>query len=78
MSSPAHKPLPETVTADRILTAGQAAELLGISVATFRRLHDAGRVPAAIRISDRRIGWRLGDLLAHLQTKHAIAAGMGE
>lgn len=78
MSSPVYKPLPETVTADRIVSADQGAELYGISVATYRRLHRAGRIPAAIRISDRRLGWRLGDLLAHLKNKKSTAAGAGE
>ncbi len=40
------------------------AELLGVSVATIRRMHRRGALPPAIRMSERRIGWRAKDALA--------------
>jgi predicted DNA-binding transcriptional regulator AlpA len=61
--------LPEHLETERVLSAYQAAELMGISIATFRRLHWAGKTPPAIRLSDRRLGWRVRDLLSHLATR---------
>lgn len=61
--------LPQHLEAERVLNAHQAAELMGVSIATFRRLHWAGRIPAAVRLSDRRLGWRVRDLLSHLATR---------
>lgn len=58
--------LPDSIAGERILRAQQAAELLGISVATLRRLHWAGRLPPVVRLSERRIGWRVRDLIDHL------------
>lgn len=60
--------LPAGLDASRILNAHQAAELLGVSVATFRRLHWANKLPPAIQISTRRLGWRVSDLLAYVET----------
>ena len=40
------------------------ATLLGVSVATIRRLYRRGALPGAIRIGERRIGWRAKDALA--------------
>ena len=58
--------LPDELRRERILSARQGAELLGVSLATFRRLHWAGKLPTAIQLSERRIGWRVRDLLDHL------------
>jgi predicted DNA-binding transcriptional regulator AlpA len=63
--------LPPGLDALRILSARQASELLGISLATLRRLYWAGKLPAAIRISERRLGWRVADLLAYAQSRIA-------
>jgi len=59
---------------NRILSARQAAELFGVSIATFRRQHWAGKLPTAIQLSDRRLGWRVKDLLAHLAKRGEVAA----
>jgi predicted DNA-binding transcriptional regulator AlpA len=58
--------LPADLTAERILSTAQAAQLRGVSVATFRRLVRAGKLPPPLQLSERRIGWRVRDLLAHL------------
>ncbi len=59
--------LPLVLEQERILSAEQAAELFGVSVSTFRRLHRAGKLPPAVQISERRLGWRVRDLIAHLE-----------
>ena len=68
-----NRSLPEALASERVLSALQAAELCGVSIATFRRQHWAGRLPPAIRLSERRLGWRAKDLLAHIEA-HATAA----
>ena len=60
------KALPEVLEHQRILSARQASEMLGISIATYRRLQWAGKLPVAVQVSERRIGWRVADLVAHL------------
>ena len=63
--------LPENLNPERVLDARQGAALFGVSLATFRRLHRAGQLPSAIRLSERRIGWRTRDLLAALARRAA-------
>ena len=48
----------------RVLTSKQAIELLGISEQTFARLEARGEGPPKIRLSPRRIGYRVCDLKA--------------
>lgn len=41
--------------------------MCGLSVSTFRRLRDKRAIPAPIRLSERRLGWRIGDLQDWMQ-----------
>lgn len=66
--------LPETLDAERVLSARQGAELLSISLATYRRLHRAGKLPPAIQLSERRLGWRVRDLIEHISKVGEVAA----
>ncbi len=59
--------LPRVLEQERVLSAEQAAELFGVSVSTFRRLYRAGKLPPAVQVSERRLGWRVRDLIAHLE-----------
>jgi len=63
--------LPEQLERERILSAGQAAALMSISLATFRRQHWRGQLPAAIKVGERRLGWRARDLLALIESRAA-------
>jgi predicted DNA-binding transcriptional regulator AlpA len=56
--------LPTDLWTERILSMAQAAQLLGVSIATFRRLVRAGKLPPPIQLSERRVGWRVRGLLA--------------
>jgi predicted DNA-binding transcriptional regulator AlpA len=59
--------MPETAifpADERIINERQAAQACGISVATLRRAVAAGRGPLVIRLSTRRIAYRIRDLLA--------------
>ena len=64
--------LPSAFNLERVLNVQQSAGLFGISVATFRRLHFRGQLPRAIKLSERRIGWRAGDLISHLKNSNTI------
>jgi prophage regulatory protein len=66
--------LPDGLGLERVLSVQQAAELFGVSVATFRRQHWAGKTPPPIRLSERRIGWRVRDLLEHLEKRSEVMA----
>jgi predicted DNA-binding transcriptional regulator AlpA len=54
---------------DTILSNLQAAEMIGCHRATLEKLHRRGEGPPRIRISDRRFGYRLGDLRQWLQSR---------
>jgi predicted DNA-binding transcriptional regulator AlpA len=50
----------------RVLRAREAAEFCAISLSHLRRLHARGKLPAPVRLGERRLGWRLGDLIVWL------------
>jgi predicted DNA-binding transcriptional regulator AlpA len=52
---------------DRVVSEKQAAEILGYSPDTLRREFRAGRGPPRVRLSGRRIGYRLSMLYAYLE-----------
>jgi predicted DNA-binding transcriptional regulator AlpA len=47
---------------DRVIAEHAAAAMIGISLPTLRRRVRAGDGPPVIRLSERRIGYRLRDL----------------
>ena len=61
--------LPDSLTPERILSAEQAARFIGLSRPTLNRMKRAGKLPPAIQISERRIGWRVRDLIEHLKAQ---------
>jgi predicted DNA-binding transcriptional regulator AlpA len=54
---------------DRVVTEERAAEILGYSKDTLRREFRAGRAPARVRLSDRRIGYRLSAIYVWLEAR---------
>ncbi len=66
------KLLPQSLEPERVIDARLGAALLGLSIATFRRLDRNGKLPGGIQLSERRRGWRVRDLL------HWIAEQAGE
>jgi predicted DNA-binding transcriptional regulator AlpA len=52
---------------DRVMSEKQAAEILGLNYFTLRRLFAAGRAPPRVRLSGRRIGYRLSAIYAFLE-----------
>jgi predicted DNA-binding transcriptional regulator AlpA len=51
---------------ERVINDKEAAQACGISVATLRRAVAAGKGPPLIRLSERRIAYRIRDLRAWL------------
>jgi predicted DNA-binding transcriptional regulator AlpA len=51
-------------TSQRLLSHPEAATMLGVSVATVKRLVQDGRLPQPVKISEHRIGHRIDDLKA--------------
>lgn len=47
----------------RIIGTKEAAAYLNLSVQHFRRLAREGKVPAPVRLSARKLGWRIGALV---------------
>jgi predicted DNA-binding transcriptional regulator AlpA len=62
------------VDLDRVVSEAEAAEIIGYSKHTLRREFRAGRAPARVRLSDRRIGYRLSAIYAFLEA-HTENAG---
>src|SRR5262245_3719520 len=54
---------------DCVVSERRAAEILGYSKDTLRREFQAGRGPARVRLSARRIGYRLSVLYALLEAR---------
>lgn len=52
------------IRTEKVHTLRQAANLFGVSVATWKRYVAAGIVPAPVRIGPRRIGWLDSELAA--------------
>jgi predicted DNA-binding transcriptional regulator AlpA len=47
-----------------LLNGNQSAQLIGVSRATFWKLHSLGRVPVPVRLSGRVVRWRKHELEA--------------
>lgn len=53
---------PDELIGSRVLKTKDAATLLGVSLSHFRRLYWRGQLPAPVRLGERLLGWRVGDL----------------
>jgi predicted DNA-binding transcriptional regulator AlpA len=62
---------------DRVVSEAQAAEIIGYSKDTLRREFRAGRAPARVRLSARRIGYRLSTIYAFLEARAENAGTSG-
>jgi len=60
-------------TLDRIISETEAAGLNGVSRDTFRRRIDRGDGPPKIRMSPRRVGYRLRDVLDDIKQREMRA-----
>jgi predicted DNA-binding transcriptional regulator AlpA len=53
----------------RILDSMQASAFWGVSRSHWRRLYQSRRVPTPIKIGERKLGWRVGDLIDGLNER---------
>ena len=66
--------LPENLARHRVLDTAEAAAFCRLSVPHWRRLYRAKKVPAPVRLSARKYGWRIGDLVDWIETRRTEAA----
>jgi predicted DNA-binding transcriptional regulator AlpA len=59
---------------DRVVSENEAAAIIGYSKDTLRREFAAGRAPPRVRLSGRRIGYRLSEIFKFLEA-HTEAPG---
>lgn len=55
--------LPHELARRSIIGTRDAAIYCGVSEKTFRRMQAAGTIPTPLKLSVRKLGWRIGDLL---------------
>ncbi len=68
-----HVKLPADVELERILTEEEYAELDGVSVDTVRRRSARGEGAPRLKLSPRRVGYRLRDILTARQKSEEAA-----
>lgn len=61
--------LPPEAERSRILDSAQASTFWGVSRSHWRRLYQSRRVPTPIKIGERKLGWRVGDLIDGLNAR---------
>jgi len=63
--------LPTNFSRHRILDTAEAAQFCRFSVPHWRRLYRSGKAPAPVRLSARKYGWRVGDLIDWIDLHHS-------
>ena len=56
---------------DKVLSAEQACDWLNISRTTLYRITNKGDVPK-IKLSPRRVGWRINDLIRYVEANKVV------
>lgn len=63
--------LPAEIARKRVLATAEAANFCGQSVSNWRKLRADKKLPGAIRLGGKKLGWRLGDLIDWLDKQTA-------
>ncbi len=74
MTSQGLPTLSPSIERSRILDSTQASEFWGVSRSHWRRLYRAKQVPSPIKIGERKLGWRAGDLIDGLSARAQSSA----
>ena len=61
-------------TRRRVISEAQAAEIAGVSPVHFRRLRRQRKGPRFVRLGERRLGYRLGDVFDWIDERLSDAA----
>jgi predicted DNA-binding transcriptional regulator AlpA len=64
--------LPADLARYKVLSTAEAAAFCNFSVPHWRRLYRSKDVPSPIKLSARKLGWRVGDLVAWLAQRAAV------
>jgi predicted DNA-binding transcriptional regulator AlpA len=59
------------IASHRVVSMKEAAAFLGISLPTFKRLRAKGRMPNPVRLSERKLGWRIASLVEFIGQRSA-------
>lgn len=68
---------PNIYNPNHVLSPDKACEFLGVSLSTLQRLRKAGAIISPIRLSERRIGWRISDLNDYVSAQQGQGTVMG-
>ena len=58
---------------DHVVAESATAEIIGVSKATLRRMVERGEGPRRLKLSARRVGYRMSDLAEWLNSRGEIA-----
>jgi predicted DNA-binding transcriptional regulator AlpA len=61
--------LPMELARHRVFDTAETCKFLNVSIAQWRRMRSLGETPAAIMIGSKKMGWRIGDLIAWLESR---------
>jgi len=61
--------LPPDIARHRVLATKEAAQFCGYSVFQWREFYRSGHVPPPIKLSARKYGWKVGDLIRWIDAK---------
>jgi len=64
---------PAPAVSDQILTPQQTAEHTGLSMPSLQRMRSEGTGPCFIKLGPRRVGYRISDINAWLETRVATS-----
>lgn len=67
--SEALRTLPAELAQHRVLNTNDTARFCAVSVVHWRRLYRKGLVPDPVKLGQRRLGWRLCDLIGWLDRR---------
>jgi predicted DNA-binding transcriptional regulator AlpA len=59
----------EAAECDYVLSTTKAAERIGVSTKTLRRMRDRGEAPPRVRLTDRIYGYRNSDIQKFLESR---------
>jgi predicted DNA-binding transcriptional regulator AlpA len=65
-----------TLNFDRVVSEAVAAEIVGVSIDTLRRVCGRGEGPRRIKLSPRRVGYRIRDLESWLNERSRDSKAM--
>jgi predicted DNA-binding transcriptional regulator AlpA len=70
--------LPPEIGRHRVVCERAAAEFCGVAAITLERMRKSGTGPPYVRLSERRLGYRMGDLCNWLESRLSEAGATSE